>query len=461
MKLLGAVFYRYLWIIFNIFLGYFYRYSRRAQTTGMENIPNDRPLLLCSNHPNAFMDALVLGSNVGRRSWFLARSDVFRKKTLAKFLTFIGIIPIYRLLEGAENLSKNDETFEKCAAMLEENKAIMVFSEGLCVQERRLRKLKKGTARIAFSSEEKNDWKLNLTIVPVGMNYSATPWKFRKGLHIRYGKPIAVKDYEELYKKDKARAMNLFTRDLEERMAAELVIIDNKENDQLVAQQEEMLIPAWAKHEGINPNDQKNTHAFSLQITHFLREEEKENPGRIDTLREKSAAYFKKLNSLKTRDWAVAKQEAGKLNWGGVALNYFIFLLFSPIWLFGVITNYVPYKIPSMIANKIVKHIEWHASVNATMAVFLWQFYWLLQSLVVALVFRDWMILWAFMLAVPITGMIAQEMYVLLKKTNGAARLLSAKKRAGELVEMRKEIVKEAEALKAKFPVKEGLKVKS
>lgn len=416
----------------------------------MENVPNDRPVLLCSNHPNAFMDALMLGCTVSRRTWFLARSDVFRKKLLAKFLSFVGIIPIYRLLEGAENLSKNDETFEKCAAMLEENKAIMVFSEGLCIQERRLRKLKKGTARIAFSSEEKNDWKLNLTIVPVGMNYSATPWKFRKGLHIRFGKPIAVKDYEELYKKDKARAMNLFTKELEERMAAELVIIENKENDKLVAQLEEMLIPAWAKREGINPHDQKNTHRYTQQITHFLEEEEKENPDSVKALREKSAAYFKKINSLKTRDWVVAKNEAGKLNWGGVLVNYFIFFLLSPIWLFGLITNYIPYKIPSMIANKIVKHIEWHASVNATMAIFLWQIYWLLQSLVVALVFRDWIILWSFMLAVPLAGIIAQELYVLLKKTNGARRLLSAKNRAGELMKMRREIVGEVEELKIK-----------
>jgi hypothetical protein len=240
-------------------------------------------------------------------------------------------------------------------------------------------------------------------------------------------------------------------------MAAELVIIDNKENDQLVAQQEEMLIPAWAKREGINRHHQRKTHAFTQQITHFLKEEEKENPERIKTLREKSAGYFKKINSLKTRDWAVAKNEAGELNWGGVLLDCFIFLLLSPVWLFGVITNYIPYKVPSLIANKIVKHIEWHASVNATMAIFLWQFYWLLQSLVVALVFRDWIVLWSFMLAVPLTGIIAQELYVLLKKTNGARRLLSAKKKASELVEMRKEIVKEAEALRAKFPVKEKL----
>ncbi len=451
MRILGAVFYRYLWVVFNIFLAYFYRYSRKNQTTGLENIPNDRPILLCSNHPNAFMDALMLGSTVGRRTWFLARSDVFRKKTLAKFLSFVGIIPIYRLLEGAENLSKNDETFEKCAAMLEENKAIMVFSEGLCIQERRLRKLKKGTARIAFSSEEKNDWKLNLTIIPVGLNYSATPWKFRKGLHIRFGKPLLVKDYEELYKKDKARAMNLFTRDLEERMAAELVLIDNKENDKLVAQLEEMMIPKWAEEDGIDPHNQKETHRLTQQLTHLLKETEKDNSERVKSLREKTADYFKKVNALKTRDWVIEKNDAGKLNWGNVILNYFSFLVLSPVWLFGLITNYIPYKIPSVIAGKIVKHIEWHASVNATMAIFLWQIYWLLQSLVIALVFRDWDILLVFMLAVPLAGVIAQRLYVLLKKTSGKVQLLTANNRVG--LKMRKEIVEEVEMLRKKFPL--------
>ena len=101
--------------IINIWLGYFYRHNRNKTVTGLHHVPNDRPVILACNHPNAFMDAIMLGSTTRRRTWFLARSDVFRKKWLAQFLSFIGIIPIYRLLEGAENLSKNDETFEKCA----------------------------------------------------------------------------------------------------------------------------------------------------------------------------------------------------------------------------------------------------------------------------------------------------------------------------------------------------------
>jgi glycerol-3-phosphate O-acyltransferase/dihydroxyacetone phosphate acyltransferase len=458
MRILGAIFYNYLWVVFNIFLGYFYRANRRKNTYGLENVPKDRPVIFCSNHPNAFMDALMLGSTIRRRTWFLARSDVFRKKTLAKFLTFVGIIPIYRLLEGAENLSKNDETFDKCSAMLAENKAIMVFSEGLCIQERRLRKLKKGTARIALGTEEKNNFNLNLTIVPVGMNYSATPWKFRKSLHVRFGTPYLVKDYEALYKENPAKAMNQFTRDLEEKMKSLLVIIDDKANDELVGELEEMFLMEWAKEEYRDPRSQTETHHVTKEITHLLKECEKENPNEVIALREKIAEYFKKVKSINTRDWVIRKMESGKLGWGGVIFRYLLYVLFLPISIFGIITNYVPYKVPYLIANKIVKHIEWHASVNATIGIFLWQFYWLLQSLVVALVFRNWYILGAFMILVPVCGVLAEKFWILLRKTTGEARMLLMKNKSGvveEIFKTRNEISKEVYALKERFPLKE------
>ncbi|MCX6310999.1 MAG: 1-acyl-sn-glycerol-3-phosphate acyltransferase [Bacteroidetes bacterium] len=424
-------------------------------SVGMENIPKDRPVLFCSNHPNAFMDALLLGATVNRRTWSLARSDAFSNKMIAKFLGFIGIIPIYRLLEGAENLSKNDEMIDRCTQVLSENKPIMIYSEGLCIQERRLRSLKKGTARIALTAEERNDFKLNLTIIPVGLNYSATPWKFRSRFHVRFGEPFAAKDYEEIYKTNKARAMNLFTRDLEKRMAQQLIIIDDKANDELVYQLEQMFVKKWSKEEYRNPNNQTETFRISKEITHLLKECEKVESSRVTALREKVAIYFSKIKALHTRDWIVEKNNLGELKSGGIVFNYFIFLLFSPIWLFGLITNYVPYKVPYVIAKKVAKNIEWQASVNATIAAFLWQFYWLAQSLVVALVFRNWYLLGAFMLLVPITGMLAQELYVLVKKANGARKFLLMKNSSevGEVQKMRNEIVEEVELLKAKFPL--------
>ncbi|GAB4135840.1 MAG: hypothetical protein Fur0041_10130 [Bacteroidia bacterium] len=444
MKLLGNIFYRYLWISFNIWLGYFYRYSSRKHATGLHHIPNDRPVIFCSNHPNAFMDAIMVASTPGRRTWFLARSDVFRKKALAKFLSFIGIIPIYRLQEGAENLAKNDETFDKCSKMLEENKAIIIFSEGLCVQERRLRKLKKGTARIAFGSEEKNDFKLNLTIIPVGANYSSTPWKFRSRLYISFGEPIAMKDYEELYRADKARAMNQFTRDLEAKMKEQLVIIQHHENDQLVDRLEEMMLHDLATEEDRDPHNQKETHHVSKEIAHVINEAYERNPEEINVLREEVDLYFEGLKEFGVRDWVMKPATIASMGLADVLKDFVLFFLGFPFWLFGLITNYLPYKLPYIITNKIVKNIEWHASINGTLSVFLWQIFYVLESLAVALIFRDWLILGSFMILMPVCGMIAQEYWVLMKKSGGKSRLIKAfrnnKNAIEELIAMRNTI---------------------
>lgn len=63
---------------------------------------------------------------------------------------------------------------------------------------------------------------------------------------------LALKQYQELYSNDKARAMNVFTRDLEERMKKLLVIIENKANDELVNSVEEMLMRDWCKEAGLD-----------------------------------------------------------------------------------------------------------------------------------------------------------------------------------------------------------------
>lgn len=453
-RLLGSFFYTYLWHSFNIWLGYFYRFDRKKHTTGIERVPLDKPVIFCSNHPNAFMDAIMVGCALPRRTWFLARSDVFRKKWLANFLTFIGIIPIYRLLEGAENLQRNDETFDKCSKMLEQKKAIIIFSEGLCIQERRLRKLKKGTARIAFGSEENNGFNLDLTIVPVGINYSATPWKFRSGLYIEYGEPFSLSDYKELYQQDKPRAMNVFTRDLEERMKKTLVIIDNKENDGLVNFLEEILLAGWCEDRKLDPENHKDTHVVSKEIAAIINVAQQNNPESVQRLREDTSEYKKLLEKYKLRDWLLRPKNIERMGTASLLADFSYFFFVFPLWIFGILTNYLPYKIPYLIAQKIVKQVEWHASVNGTISVFLWQIFFWLESLAVALIFRDWWILAAFMILMPISGPIAQEYWVRMKKSKGRSNLIRAfKKNRAEVeraVALRAGITQEMLTLRSK-----------
>lgn len=89
----------------------------------------------------------------------------------------LNVSPVYRIEEGLENVHKNLESFAGRYEILRKNDNLFMFSEGICVQEKRLQKLRKGTARVSFGTEEKFGDDVN--IVPVGIHYTY-PDKFRK-----------------------------------------------------------------------------------------------------------------------------------------------------------------------------------------------------------------------------------------------------------------------------------------
>ncbi|MBX9889616.1 MAG: 1-acyl-sn-glycerol-3-phosphate acyltransferase [Flavobacteriaceae bacterium] len=135
------------------------------------NTSYNYPKIIGANHPNSFFDAIVIAVNYPKPIYFLARGDAFNSPLIAKFLTALHLIPIYRLTEGKNNLGKNEETFKRCIELLKQNQTILIFSEGLCVNEWRLRPLKKGTARLALLAHQEGV--PNLRIQPTNLNYSS------------------------------------------------------------------------------------------------------------------------------------------------------------------------------------------------------------------------------------------------------------------------------------------------
>ncbi len=69
---------------------------------------------------------------------------------------------------------------------MEQNKTILIFSEGICKNEWNLRSLKKGTARLAIQAWENG---IPLRVIPVGINYSSFRL-FGKNVHLNFGKSI-------------------------------------------------------------------------------------------------------------------------------------------------------------------------------------------------------------------------------------------------------------------------------
>lgn len=150
----------------------------------------DGPLLLASNHPNSFLDAILLDILFRNTIWSLARGDVFKKPFVIKMLTKIKILPVYRTSEGVENLDANYKTFDACKEIFRSNGVVLMFSEGKCINEWHLRPLKKGTARLAISSWQDG---IDVKVLPVGINYSSFT-KFGKNIFLNFGTVICKEE---------------------------------------------------------------------------------------------------------------------------------------------------------------------------------------------------------------------------------------------------------------------------
>ena len=144
------------------------------------------PLLIAANHPNSFLDAVIIATLFKRPVHSLVRGDTFKHKIFARILSSLNMLPVYRMSEGSENLGENYKTFDKCKEIFQQNGIVLIFSEGQCINEWKLRPLKKGTARLAFSSWEAG---IDLKVLPTGINYQSFT-SFGKNIRLNFGKVI-------------------------------------------------------------------------------------------------------------------------------------------------------------------------------------------------------------------------------------------------------------------------------
>jgi glycerol-3-phosphate O-acyltransferase/dihydroxyacetone phosphate acyltransferase len=342
-------------------------FFKKISITGLENIPKDKPLLFAANHVNAFMDAIVVAVFIQQELYFLTRSDVFNTPLKKWILKKMNLLPIYRLQEGADNLHKNEQVFIECYQLLDKKESILIFSEGICIQEKRLQKLKKGTARIAFGAEQFKNFELDLEVVPVGINYNK-PSQFRSNLNLNFGAPLQVKNYAALYKTDENKATYQFTRDLEQRMIEQMLHLKNKSNDMFFEHIAEIASNELALASRKIPATKKVDYKIHIQVAHVVNTIGPELDEKMLVFKNDLSDYFKKLKKAKLKDKFVkSAPSSGFL----ISLKLLFALVGLPLHLVSLIFNYLPYKLPSIIANKVCKHIEFVSSVIIGTAAFL------------------------------------------------------------------------------------------
>lgn len=168
------------------------RAFRKFQIEGIENIPNDGCMLWASNHTNALMDPLVILRLPQKVKVFVARADIFHSKPyIVRILTFLKIMPIYRMRDGIDSVKRNDEIISRAADVLADGVPLTIFPEATHRAMHSLLRLSKGVFHIAFAVNEKMQGRKPVYIVPIGIEYGDY-FRFRSTVLVRFGKPVDV-----------------------------------------------------------------------------------------------------------------------------------------------------------------------------------------------------------------------------------------------------------------------------
>jgi 1-acyl-sn-glycerol-3-phosphate acyltransferase len=347
-------------ILFRVTFRFFFR---ETAVQNRERIPATGPLLICANHPGALLDPLVIAALIGRRVHFLAKAVAFKTKFAQWLLPKFNMIPIYRKQDDPTQLHRNQETFSKCYEQLAQGAAILIFPEGISITERKLRELKTGAARIALGAEEANNFSLNVKILAVGLNYD-DPHTFRRDVFIKVAEPIAVSDYKEQFGQDEFAAAEALTEEIRRRLEAQIIHIENEEDERLVLQTERLRGDELRKSLGLPEVSAENEFKLTRQIAAVAKWFREHDPQHLAKIRSEMSSYFWKIDELGLSDKALRGKRSSRPLFDRIAALLRTVLGF-PFYVCGIVLNILPFWLASMLSRTLVKAREFRGAIGA------------------------------------------------------------------------------------------------
>ncbi len=443
-------FYRLVRAIGRFWLWFFFKSVDRRHP---ERVPDAGPTLLCINHPNNFIDSLLVGAAVRRKVHYLATAALFRNPLGARFLRACGAIPVYRKQDDPNTMDRNTDTFATCSAALAEGRLIAIYPEGTTHAEARVQRIKTGAARIALAYEAEHPGELRL--VPVGLTFEARK-SFRGRVLVSFGPPVPVTPYLDAYRRDPVKAVEALTTAIQWAMEAEVVHVERIDATQLVRAVEELyrgeLARELQEERGLPPK-QIDPIRLSRAIVDAVNHFKAHDPERVERLWQRIQGYRALLAEHHIKDEAVRARlelprRAQRIRLGWQAVVGF------PLFAFGACVNFLPYWIPRWTARRMARKETDYATWRFLASVVAYPLFWGIEIWLVAwLLGAAWAL--AFALALPLSGIVAYRYWVGAGRLTSRLRLnllaLTREHAARRLTAERQAIIGELERAKAEY----------
>ena len=353
-----------------------YNHYRSVTIKGRENLPQHDAYILAPCHQNALMDALLILLIHPRPIAFLARADIFQKKAQAKALNFLRIGPVYRIRDGRDNLSRNDQVFKNSREVLEKGVPLCLMAEGTHNDKHQMLPLVKGMFRIACGTQKELGDK-PLYIVPVGLDYDHYEDLYHN-VCINIGKPIDVRPFMAEYETNEPVALNQMRQALAEGLGQQMHnVLANEHYDDEYAychmKTQETLKELKLKN---NPWGRFMARKHISQQLAQLTEEVKL------PLYAQGAAFAAEQKQKGVPLWFASKGwTKGKSLLALLAVAFTVWAI-APIWKYWLLSNLIVYLPTHLITKYKIKDPQFRSSVNFGIRLFATLLYMLITFIV-------------------------------------------------------------------------------
>lgn len=362
--------YNFLKIVVKIAVRIFFRKVSIHKTV---ELPSSGPLLIMGNHPNTFMDPLILAILFKQRVGFLGNASIFVHPVVNAIFAYFRVIPVYRDKDVAPGEKiDNEKTFRDCYKFLEGKNSLMLFPEGTSYHELKLRKIKTGGARIALSVEQKNDYKLGVKIIPIGLYYS-NPSKFRSKIYVNTGELIDVNDFKDIYEEDEVKGVQALTQKIKESLESLTITTEDKEQEDLF-----FKIKRIYKNQLIKRLESSKEEEFELtkEIANAIQYFKVSFPNKFETIKAKIDRCNQLLDEFQTSAKRT-KPLKSKLKKFSVLISGALYLIAGfPVYLYGLIQNLLPFRFPYWLAKKFTKEPEYYAPIMMSLGIVVFPAYY-------------------------------------------------------------------------------------
>lgn len=355
-------------------------FFRRISPQHVNNIPAKDPVIFVCNHPNTMMDPLVVGTTCNRKLFFFAKSTLFNNPFSKWLLPKLQLVPVYRKQDDSTQINKNEDTFEKGFQILKDKGAFLIFPEGVSTGDRTLSKIKTGAARIGFGAMVNNNWELDITMIPVGLSYS-NAIKFKSNVIVRYGKPIKLKAFKQQYDLDEFKVVNQLTDQIETALSKLTTNVNDLASEEIVSALELIYKKELMTNLGLDLKNKFDDFSATKGLVNGVEWYFKNKPNKVEEFKEMFQNYQNDLSLLELKDEFLDPSNKSVTFFERIQILTYIILGF-PIYLYGIINNIIPYKLPRLMAKQFARSKSEIAPTKLITGIGIFVIYYILEILI-------------------------------------------------------------------------------